>query len=210
MSRQDYDLEEEYNSKRNFSKTKEPKGKKAGKGKNDGKSKHAPIFVIQKHDASTEHYDIRLEIDGTLKSWACPKGPSTDPSVKRLCIPTEDHPMSYADFEGTIPKAEYGGGTVMIWDSGTYTNIKKNEAGVMPMGKCYKNGQIEVEFHGEKLDGGYAFVRAHMGGSDKTQWLLVKMDDGYADARRNPTSTENNSVVSGRTMNEIEQEEGDD
>ncbi|PAM92948.1 DNA ligase, partial [Flavobacterium sp. IR1] len=102
-----------YNEKRDFSKTKEPKEKGSGR-RND-----QPVFVIQKHDATNLHYDFRLEIDGTLKSWSVPKGPSTNPSVKRMAIPTEDHPLAYAHFEGTIPEGEYGGGTVMIWDKGT-------------------------------------------------------------------------------------------
>jgi DNA ligase D-like protein (predicted 3'-phosphoesterase) len=111
-----------YRDKRDFNKSPEPRGgtKKPGE---------QPVFVIQKHDATNLHYDFRLEIDGTLKSWSVPKGPSTDPRVKRMAIPTENHPLEYADFEGTIPEGEYGGGTVMICDRGYFENLKKDKDG---------------------------------------------------------------------------------
>ncbi len=189
-----------YRSKRDFGKTPEPDD--TGGPSTDGR-----LFVIQKHDASRLHYDFRLEIDGVLKSWAVPKGPSTDPRDKRLAVETEDHPMSYADFEGTIPEDEYGGGTVMVWDTGSYTNIKKKDGHEVAMPTCYENGQIEVELHGQKIAGGYALRRFKVE-RGKAQWLLIKMKDDHADARRNPTSTENNSVKTGRTMKEIASEEG--
>lgn len=194
--------EKSYNKKRDFHKTPEPK---SGKSKSSGDN---PIFVIQKHDASNLHYDFRLEIDGTLKSWAVPKGPSTDPSDKRLAIPTEDHPMEYADFEGVIPEDQYGAGTVMVWDKGTYENIKEKDDELVPMKKCYKNGRIEVKLKGEKISGGYALV---LTGSEKMDdnWLLIKMDDDQADARRNPVSTENKSVKTGRTIKEIKEDESE-
>jgi len=116
-------MSRKYNEKRDFRKTDEPKGYK------DNSSGSEPIFVIQKHDATHLHYDFRIEIDGALKSWSVPKGPSTDPSEKQMAIPTEDHPLEYADFEGVIPENNYGGGTVMIWDKGTFKNIKKNKDG---------------------------------------------------------------------------------
>lgn len=189
-----------YKEKRDFRKTKEPK--EGGKGKRGQR-----MFVIQKHDASRLHYDFRLEIDGVLKSWAIPKGPSTNPADKRLSVETEDHPISYADFEGVIPEDEYGGGTVMVWDTGTYKNLKKHkEGGEMAMEKAYEQGTIEVELRGKKIKGGYA-LRRFKKEKDKQQWLLIKMKDDQADARRNPTSTENKSVKTGRTMKEIEQEE---
>lgn len=191
----------EYENKRDFTKTSEPRG---GSRQAGGQ----PVFVIQKHDATNLHYDFRLEIGGTLKSWSVPKGPSTDPRVKRMAIPTEDHPLEYADFEGTIPKGEYGGGTVMIWDRGTFKNIKVDQDGrEIPLRKSYDLGTLEVELEGQKIYGGYALVRMNSGRM-KGNWLLIKMDDTKADARRNPTGTENRSVVSGRDMDEIARGEG--
>ncbi|MDR9363966.1 MAG: DNA polymerase ligase N-terminal domain-containing protein [Balneolaceae bacterium] len=163
-----------------------------------------PIFVIQKHDATNLHYDFRLEIDGTLKSWVIPKGPLTDPSERRLAVPVEDHPIEYAEFEGVIPKDQYGAGTVMIWDRGTYRNLKKSENRELTVEKSYDKGQIEVFLEGEKISGGYALFKTN---SKDENWLLVKMDDEYADARRNPLSTENKSVKSGRTLQEIAKQE---
>lgn len=192
----------DYNEKRDFSKTKEPKADK----KTSKSGKH-PIFVIQKHDATNLHYDFRLEIDGTLKSWSVPKGPSTDPNVKRMAIPTEDHPIAYANFEGTIPKDQYGGGTVMIWDKGTFINIKvDSDKKPIDLKKAYEMGTLEFELKGEKLSGGYALIKMKSGNM-KGNWLLVKMKDKEADARRNPVNTENKSVVSDRTMNQIAKED---
>ena len=171
------------------------------------KGNEAPIFVIQKHDATNLHYDFRLEIDGTLKSWSVPKGPSTDPSVKRMAIPTEDHPIAYAEFEGTIPQGEYGGGTVMIWDFGTIESSKKDEKGeTLSLSESFKGGSIEVVLHGQKLKGGYNLVEMK-GGKMKGNWLLMKQDDAEADARRNPVSTQAESAVTGRSLEEIAEEE---
>ncbi len=164
-------------------------------------SENAPRFVIQKHDASTLHYDVRLEVDGVLKSWVVPKGPSTDPGEKRLALPTEDHPLDYADFEGVIPEGEYGAGTVLVWDTGPYENITEKEDGLRPMAEAIEDGHVLVRLHGEKLQGGYAFQRT--GSGEDARWLLVKMDDEAADARRNPVSTEPLSVLSGRDLDEI-------
>ncbi|MBD3167935.1 MAG: DNA ligase [candidate division Zixibacteria bacterium] len=190
----------EYRKKRDFKSTSEPTGKKK-------KSSDKPIFVIQKHDASNLHYDFRLEIDGVLKSWAIPKGPSMDPRDKRLAILTEDHPIGYAEFEGVIPEEEYGGGTVMIWDRGTYENIKgeNDDEEKVKVIKAYKNGHLTVFLHGDKLEGGYALIKTKRGKGD--QWLLIKMDDEYADARRNPVSSQPKSAVSGRTIKQIEKDE---
>jgi DNA ligase D-like protein (predicted 3'-phosphoesterase) len=165
-------------------------------------SKNKPIFVIQKHNASHLHYDFRLEIDGVLKSWAIPKGPSTDPQDKRLAIETEDHPMDYATFEGIIPEGEYGAGSVIVWDNGTFDNIKEKDGKTIPLSQCYKNGQIEVNLHGKKLQGGYALIRTS--GDDMKKWLCKKMRDDYADARRNPISSQPESVISGKTIEKIE------
>jgi DNA ligase D-like protein (predicted 3'-phosphoesterase) len=191
---------EEYLKKRDFSKTPEPQP-------GTRKPSESPVFVIQKHDASSLHYDFRLEVDGVLKSWAVPKGPSTDPSEKRLAIMTEDHPMEYADFEGAIPEDEYGGGTVLVWDAGVYHNLKEDKEEKVSMQDSIEKGQVEIWLRGEKLTGGYVLI--HTGKKDSNQWLLIKMKDDEADARRNPTSTEPKSVLSGRTLEEIEAEEAE-
>ncbi len=125
------------------------------------------LFVIQKHVASHLHYDVRLSIGGVLVSWAVPKGPSTSPSVKRLAVRTDDHPMAYAQFEGVIPEGEYGAGTVMIWDIGSYKNIKRKDGKLVPLQQCLKDGKIEVWLDGARLQGGYALIR--MQGKDM-QW----------------------------------------
>ncbi|MEJ2350645.1 MAG: DNA polymerase ligase N-terminal domain-containing protein [Anaerolineales bacterium] len=189
-----------YQEKRDFRRTSEPAG---GRKKSSGK----PIFVIQKHDATNLHYDFRLEVDGVLKSWAVPKGPSTDPSEKRLAVPTEDHPIEYAEFEGVIPDDEYGGGTVLVWDTGGYRNLRteKDNDGAS-MGEALEDGKLEVWLEGKKIKGGYALIRT--GSGEGSRWLLIKMDDEQADARRNPTSTEPKSVLSNRTLDEIKEEEG--
>jgi len=161
--------------------------------------------VIQAHDASSLHYDFRIEVEGTLKSWAVPKGPSTDPREKRLAIPTEDHPLDYSDFEGVIPEDQYGGGTVMVWDRGVYQNITTKDNEVVPMSKALDQGHALIRLYGKKLSGGYALQRT--GEGENARWLLVKMDDEEADARRNPVSTEPKSVLSGRTIEEIAEEE---
>ncbi len=138
-----------------------------------------------------------------LVSWAVPKGPSTDPRDKRLAIRTEDHPLDYADFEGVIPEGEYGAGTVLIWDRGRYRNLRAGEEGEEPMDMqaSLDDGLVEVWLEGEKLTGGYALKRIR--GDDQAQWLLIKMDDERADARRRPTSTQPLSVKSGRDLDEI-------
>lgn len=192
---------EGYRSKRDFRKTSEPGGAKAGSGR-------SRVFVIQKHDASNLHYDFRLAVDGVLKSWAVPKGPSTDPREKRLAVPTEDHPLDYADFEGVIPEGEYGAGTVLLWDKGTYRNLRsqkeKGKEKAASMLESYDDGHIEVWLKGKKLTGGYALIRTANGKDER--WLLVKMKDDEADARRNPVSTEPESVKSGRTIEEMRED----
>jgi DNA ligase D-like protein (predicted 3'-phosphoesterase) len=204
-----YDALLMYKNKRNFTISPEPQGNsvtpysaKASKGLRKATENTQPIFVIQKHNASHLHYDFRLEIDGVLKSWAIPKGPSTDPHDKRLAIKTEDHPMDYATFEGIIPEGQYGAGSVIVWDTGTFENIKKEDDKIIPLAQSYKNGQIEVNLHGKKLQGGYALIRTS--GDDAKKWLCIKMRDEYADARRNPVNSETESVISGKTIEEIE------
>jgi DNA ligase D-like protein (predicted 3'-phosphoesterase) len=186
-----------YHGKRDFRRTPEPGGGKSGPAEK-------PIFVIQEHDASNLHYDFRLEIDNVLKSWAVPKGPSTDPREKRLAMPTEDHPLDYAEFEGVIPEGEYGAGTVLLWDTGHYRNLRlKKEGEGQSMAEAYKGGKIEIWLEGRKIRGGYALIRT--GNDDR--WLLVKMDDDEADARRKPARTEPESVLTGRTLNQIAKRE---
>jgi DNA ligase D-like protein (predicted 3'-phosphoesterase) len=157
--------------------------------------------VIQKHNASTLHYDFRIEVEGVLKSWAIPKGPSTDPRERRLAIPTEDHPLDYAEFEGVIPDDQYGGGTVLIWDRGAFENITEKKGHVIPLDEALDAGHALIFLHGRKLTGGYALQRT--GSARTSRWLLIKMDDAEADARRNPVSTQPKSVVSDRTIEEI-------
>jgi DNA ligase D-like protein (predicted 3'-phosphoesterase) len=184
-----------YRERRNFTVTSEPSN---GDLKIDG-----PLFVVQKHDARHLHYDFRLEIDGVLKSWAIPKGPSNDPRIKRLAVPTDDHPLGYADFEGVIPEGEYGAGTVMVWDLGTYKNVKRKDSKIVPMKECYKNGQIEVFLDGEKLYGSYALIRTIRSKDETPYWLFIKMRDEYTDSRHKPLAREQESVLTGRTLKQI-------
>lgn len=159
-------------------------------------------FVIQKHSATALHYDFRLEAGGVLKSWAVPKGPSTDPRDKRLAIRTEDHPVDYLGFEGAIPSGEYGAGKVIVWDTGTYLNLAEKEGRKVPVAKGVGQGHVKVWLEGEKLRGGYALTRTGREGA-RERWILIKLSDEGADARRNPASTEPASVRSGRTLDEI-------
>lgn len=194
------DALKEYKKKRDFRQTSEPSGDERISGRKTNQ------FVIQKHAASNLHYDFRLQVGDVLTSWAVPKGPSMDPSEKRLAMRTEDHPLSYGNFEGVIPEGEYGGGTVMIWDRGSFRNLReeKEEDGAS-MEESLSEGKVEVWLEGEKLEGGYVFIRTGKD-DDGEKWLLKKMDDEKADARRNPISTEPRSVQSGKTIEEIEKE----
>jgi len=164
-----------------------------------------PIFVVHLHKAKTLHYDFRVEIGGVLKSWAVPKGPSTDPKQRRLAVLVEDHELGYADFEGVIPEGEPGGGAVIVWDKGTYINLKKHKGQPVPIEESFKNGIVEVWLEGKKLKGGYVIVRTEIGGKSNN-WLLIKMVDDYADPSRNPVENEPESVISGRTIEEVERE----
>lgn len=189
-----------YRSKRDFDSTKEPSaGRKTVRG-----TAADPIFVIQEHAASTHHYDVRLEVDGVLVSWSVPKGPSTDPREKRLAVPTEDHPMEYAEFEGTIPAQDYGGGSVIVWDAGTYRNLTERDGAEVPMREGLDSGHVSVWLEGTKLTGGWSFTRTG------ENWILVKRRDDRADARRNPTSSQRASVLSGRTVEQVGDEDADD
>ena len=197
----------EYRRKRDFKKTREPSGKKSIRPK-----KGTLRFVIQKHAATHLHFDLRLELDGVMKSWAVPKGPSLDPSVKRLAMQVEDHPIDYNTFEGSIPKGEYGGGTVMLWDKGTYSPDKAL-AGQSPDGAVregLRKGDLKISFHGERLNGSFALVRMKFGersSSDKPQWLLIKHRDEFA-SDSDVVADNLTSVTTGRTMEEIAEGRG--
>lgn len=192
-----YDMLELYKSKRDFKVSPEPSGKNMTRKKSE-----KPIFVIQKHNARHLHYDFRLEIDGVLKSWAVPKGPSIDPHDKRLAMETEDHPIEYATFEGIIPEGHYGAGSVIVWDTGTFENIKEKDGIAVSLEDSYKNGQVEICLNGTKLQGNYALIRTDS--DDGKKWLLIKMRDESADARRNPVETQQESVLSGKTIEQLE------
>ena len=183
----------EYNRKRDFSRTREPEGTVPAR-----KAK-ALQFVIQKHAASHLHYDLRLELNGVMKSWAVPKGPSLDPSVRRLAMEVEDHPISYNDFEGTIPAGEYGGGAVMLWDRGTYT--AEDGGGAESLRGGYEQGDLKITFAGKRLRGSWVLVRMKRPG--RPQWLLIKHRDDEADAGRDLTAEYTTSVVSRRSMDSI-------
>jgi bifunctional non-homologous end joining protein LigD len=183
-----------YNEKRNFNDTSEPKGKL-------GKSENGLIFVIQKHAASHLHYDFRLEMDGVLKSWAVPKGPSLDPEIKRLAMMVEDHPYSYKDFEGTIPEGNYGAGNVIVWDNGTYlpagdytgTAENKLEAGL-------HKGHLSFILKGKKLQGEFSLVK--LKSKQENAWLLIKKEDKYATT--DDILEKNKSVISKTTLEALE------
>lgn len=188
-----------YEKKRNLSRSGEPRG-----GKRRSSASARPRFVIQAHDATTLHYDFRLEAGGVLKSWAVPKGLSTDPREKRLAIRTEDHPLDYRSFEGVIPEGEYGAGTVIVWDQGTYENITGDDSESITIDEALTHGHVVVRLRGKKLSGGYALQRIESG--DHEKWLIIKVDDAEADARRNPVSTQPESVRSGKTLAAIARE----
>jgi bifunctional non-homologous end joining protein LigD len=173
-----------------------------GEGHADKESR-ALIFVVQKHRATTLHYDFRLEWKGTLLSWAVPKGPSPDPKVKRLAMRVEDHPIDYADFEGVIPDGEYGAGTVMVWDTGTW------EPDVPDADEALKTGDLKFTLHGKKLKGSWVLVRTRGFGSNpgKTSWLLIKHRDQYASSR-DLTQSEPYSVKTHRLLADIAREGG--
>jgi bifunctional non-homologous end joining protein LigD len=180
-----------YREKRDFSRTKEPEGAL-------GKSRKKLSYVIQKHDASRLHYDFRLEWKGTLMSWAVPKGPSENPNDKRLAVHVEDHPVKYGNFEGTIPKGEYGGGTVMLWDRGWWEPHGDPDEGL-------KKGKLGFNLHGERLKGNWALVRLRTRSkNDKDNWLLIKEKDENVRTKGKLTvERETDSVASGRAMEEI-------
>ena len=183
-----------YKEKRDFEKTLEPISSKKASPK-------APRFVIQKHDASRLHYDFRLEVNGVLKSWAIPKGPSTDPGQKRLAVPTEDHPIDYIDFEGIIPEGNYGAGTVIVWDIGTYKNVKTKDGEIVSMERTIEDGHVDIQLEGKKLKGGYALI--HTGKGERKFWLLLKKKDSEADSEHDILIDRPESILSGRTIEKV-------
>ncbi|HEU0059153.1 MAG TPA: non-homologous end-joining DNA ligase [Hyphomicrobiaceae bacterium] len=183
-----------YQAKRDFKKTPEPRGKRpVGRGQ-------YPRFVIQKHDASRLHYDLRLEVDGVFKSWAVTKGPSLDPADKRLAVEVEDHPLDYGDFEGTIPAGEYGGGTVMLWDRGFWL-----PEGKLDPVRALRAGELKFSLAGNKLKGGWVLVRMQSKATrgQRHNWLLIKHRDGFERERDSSLLTRDRSVASGRSMWQI-------
>jgi bifunctional non-homologous end joining protein LigD len=187
---------EEYQRKRKFTETPEPAGRK-------WRSSSTRIFVVQKHDASRLHYDFRLAINGVLVSWAVPKGPSMNPAEKRLAVRTEDHPLEYAEFEGVIPAGQYGAGTVMVWDLGTYESQDD-----ISLEEQLARGKIDIVIEGEKLRGGFTLIEAgeRLAYASKSErWLLIKQRDKYAVSSWNIESPRfDRSVLTGRTLKEIE------
>jgi bifunctional non-homologous end joining protein LigD len=157
------------------------------------------IFVVQKHQGTHLHYDLRLEVDGVLKSWAVPKGPSLDPAIKRLAVAVEDHPLQYAGFEGVIAKGQYGAGPVMVWDRGTYIPEDSDD-----VSQSLLSGKLKFTLHGKKLRGSWALIRTRNG-----NWLLVKHNDAYA-SKENIAEREPRSVLSGRLLSEIAADETDE
>ena len=190
----------EYRKKRDFKITSEPSGDKSAP-KNQ---KSSLIYVVQKHRATALHYDFRLEFRGTLLSWAVPKGPSLDPSVKRLAMQVEDHPIDYASFEGVIPEGEYGGGTVMVWDKGTWTSESPDPAAAL------QKGDLKFTLHGKKLNGSWVLVRTRgFGSSTKTSWLLIKHRDAFA-TDADIAQDDPRSAISNRLLADIAREGGGD
>jgi len=189
-----------YKKKRSFDQTTEPTGGKSGGSK--------LRFVVQKHDASRLHYDFRLEMAGVLKSWAVPKGPSMDPSVKRLAMMVEDHPYDYKDFEGIIPEGNYGAGTVIVWDEGTYEPIETETGTKQSQEKqllaALKKQRLKFTLHGKKLKGAFALVKSGFG--EANAWLLMKIEDKYASA--DDITAKDKSVISRKTIEQVEKANG--
>jgi bifunctional non-homologous end joining protein LigD len=191
----------EYRRKRDFTRSAEPDGGDATRKPAQRGTKLE--FVIQKHAATRLHYDLRLELDGVMKSWAVPRGPSPDPMDKRLAVQVEDHPMAYNTFEGTIPKGEYGGGTVLLWDRGWYEPEQKG-GGAAAVRASYAKGDLKVVFHGKRMKGSWVLVRTRgYGDGGQPSWLLIKHRDAHAAPGGDLVETYATSVASRRTMEQI-------
>lgn len=189
-----------YRDKRNFKISPEPSGDSPASA---AKDKHL-LYVIQKHRATQLHYDFRLEFEGVLLSWAVPKGPSLDPSTKRLAMEVEDHPVDYGGFEGVIPESEYGGGTVMVWDTGTWTPESPDIAAAL------KKGDLKFQLHGKKLRGSWVLVRTRgFGSKSGKSWLLIKHRDEFA-STEDVAATEPRSALSKRLLADIARDGGGD
>lgn len=186
----------EYEEKRDFAKTPEPSGTEHPPPGGAA----APMFVVQKHDASHLHYDLRLKIDGVLKSWAVPKGPSLAPSQKRLAVRTEDHPLAYGGFEGTIPEGEYGGGTVMVWDLGT---VRYEDSDAETAKRVENRKPLVFTLEGSKLAGRWRLVPFNTRGEVKKNWLLIKSRDDWADEATDVLVAQPDSAASGRSLDAI-------
>jgi len=186
------DLLKKYRSMRDFGVTPEPSGGKAKKAE-------LPIFVIQKHAATRLHYDFRLEMEGVLKSWAVPKGPSYDPTVKRLAMMTEDHPYDYADFEGVIPAGNYGAGNVIVWDNGGWEFIEPGDDPV----KALKSGKLTFRLYGKKMFGEWALVRIKGRSPKGNEWLLLKHRDEFANEKIDVTEVAPRSIFSNKLVEEV-------
>jgi len=186
----------EYQRKRDFSKTAEPRGKPS-------RSTPQLAFVVQKHAASRLHFDLRLELDGVMKSWAVPKGPSLDPADKRLAMEVEDHPIEYNTFEGIIPKGQYGGGTVMIWDRGIYSYGNDDMDPVEGLRRGYAQGDLKFIMLGERLKGSFVLVRMKGKKATGREWLLIKHQDEYSKPGFDIVKASDTSVVTGRKMEKI-------
>jgi bifunctional non-homologous end joining protein LigD len=210
MSMSEHEPEQltEYRRKRDFDRTAEPMG---GDRAPQGRATPGLSFVVQKHASSSLHYDFRLELDGVLKSWAVPKGPSLDPADKRLAVMTEDHPLEYAAFEGVIPEGEYGGGTVLVWDTGWWETdlawidaVKEPDLADPTM--ALAKGELKFVLHGSKLTGSWALVQ--MKGRGEKNWLLIKHRDEAARPGTSLVDQEPDSAVTGRSLEQVQRDSG--
>jgi DNA ligase D-like protein (predicted 3'-phosphoesterase) len=187
-----------YRGRRDFERTREPSGQGPRAGGDE------PRFVVQIHDASRMHFDFRLQVDDVLKSWSVPKGPSTDPADKRMAVPTEDHPLEYEEFEGVIPKGEYGGGTVIVWDHGTYEPLSHDRRGrPVDFAESLERGHATFRLHGSKLRGEYALTRFRGGEGEQEAWLLVRKGRAGASGHGTVDPRRARSVRTGRTLAQV-------
>ncbi|MBT3167182.1 3'-phosphoesterase [Streptomyces sp. Vc74B-19] len=192
----------DYHGKRDFGRTGEPRG--GGR-----ETEAAPRFVVQIHDARRMHFDFRLQVGDVLKSWSVPKGPSADPHDKRLAVPTEDHPLEYEEFEGVIPRGEYGGGAVIVWDHGTYEPLSHDRRGhVVDFARSLERGHATFRLHGSKLRGEYALTRFRDGDDGEEAWLLVRAAKGGSGGRGAPEPRRARSSRTGRTLAQVAREDG--